>query len=329
MKCILFPVLLICGIALAHGSFAFADFPRYINYQGRLTDDQGDPMSDGEYEIAFQIYNAPVDGDLRWDFGSSMIEVTDGLFSKDLGPIPQYFFSGSELMYLAIIIEGQAIEPRTQLISVPYAFHSLRSDTAFFAYEVYQPANGCIASGYRSCAMGDSAHASHDYSFVWGGGGSTSSMRTGQFRVSASGGVRLDINEGKYFEFLSTGNPERLLVCSNGAYLSADGVWYDAPRRDRVERLQELNRSELINRIESLRITRWGRASGIDEHIGPMSEDFHAAFGVGDQDGIAAMDQAGIALAAIQALIKQNRSMSATIMSLQKRVEKLERATTD
>jgi hypothetical protein len=141
----------------------------------------------------------------------------------------------------------------------------------------------------------------------------------------------LDINEGEYFEFYESGVPARSLDCSNGAYLDADGIWCDAPKRDLVSRLNELNFSEILRGIESLEITRWSRDSGTDgiEHISPMPEDFHAAFGVGDKDGIAALDQAGIALAAIQELVRQNKSMSATIENLKQRIEKLEKAATD
>jgi hypothetical protein len=509
MKRTLILLTVICGMAMTLGSFAYADFPLYVNYQGRLTDDLGDPVADGDYEIAFQIYNAPVDGDELWNGGTATITVTNGLFSHKLGPIPQYFFSEGATTYLAITVEGEEIDPRTQLIAVPYAFHSLRSDTAFFAYEAYQPdgdwvvtgsdmysgvpgnvgigtpapqsklhvdgettidgpltvgqgnsnstadnivagysnvagaegaaalggsynrarglysvvtggggpddsdsnlttgtasniaggsrnvasgnyssvlggfmneaggfrscvitggentasadyaviaggysndASGvksfiagggensatseyafaagwnCNATGYSSFAMGHGASANHDGSFVWSDySGNASSNRSNQFKIDANGGVRLDINDGEYFEFYRTLVPARLLNCSNGAYLSYDGVWHDAPKRDLVKETVKLDRTQLLNKIASLPIKRWvtESAESGQSHISPMPEDFHKAFGVGSSAGIAAMDQAGIALAAIQELMRKNAELEAEVEELRAVVKRI------
>ncbi len=64
-------------------------------------------------------------------------------------------------------------------------------------------------------------------------------------------------------------------------------------------------------------------------HLGPMAEDFYAAFGLGtDPSHIAPSDKAGVALAAIQGLEATVRSVVAEkdrqIEAFQQRIEALE-----
>jgi hypothetical protein len=60
----------------------------------------------------------------------------------------------------------------------------------------------------------------------------------------------------------------------------------------------------VLNRLLALPITTWeyiGSAEGL--HLGPVAEDFKAAFGLaGDGQSIATVDADGVALAAIQGL---------------------------
>ena len=65
------------------------------------------------------------------------------------------------------------------------------------------------------------------------------------------------------------------------------------------------------------------------EHIGPMAQDFHAAFGVGaDDKHIATVDADGVALAAIQGLNQKVEgevtALRAENAALKQRLEKIE-----
>jgi hypothetical protein len=54
-------------------------------------------------------------------------------------------------------------------------------------------------------------------------------------------------------------------------------------------------------------------------HLGPMAQDFHSAFGLGDTDrAYDSIDAHGVALAAIKALYERSRDQDA-------RIERLER----
>jgi hypothetical protein len=72
-----------------------------------------------------------------------------------------------------------------------------------------------------------------------------------------------------------------------------------------------------------LPITRWTyRDSSEGTHIGPMAEDFHAAFSLGEDDQhIATVDADGVALAAIQGL---NEKLEAENAELKARLAAIE-----
>ena len=103
-----------------------------INYQGRLTNDSGDPL-DTTVMIMFNIFDE--EGHFFWGEGQSTT-VTDGLFNVILGvviPLPDTVFNGED-RYLGIIVGADPeLLPRTLLTSVPsaaYAHHASTADTA-------------------------------------------------------------------------------------------------------------------------------------------------------------------------------------------------------
>ena len=65
-----------------------------------------------------------------------------------------------------------------------------------------------------------------------------------------------------------------------------------------------LDVGEVLAKVVSLPVTRWSYRNAPGElHIGPMAQDFRAAFGLGENDTtIATIDADGVALAAIQGL---------------------------
>ncbi len=65
---------------------------------------------------------------------------------------------------------------------------------------------------------------------------------------------------------------------------------------------------DVLSKVQALPISSWQYRADKPEvrHLGPMAQDFHAAFGLGENDtGIAPADMAGVALAAIQAQQQQ------------------------
>jgi hypothetical protein len=74
--------------------------------------------------------------------------------------------------------------------------------------------------------------------------------------------------------------------------------------RNVKDNFKEVNATDILAKVNALPITRWNyRDDPATEHIGPVAQDFHAAFGLGTDDKhIATVDADGVALAAIQGL---------------------------
>jgi hypothetical protein len=67
-----------------------------------------------------------------------------------------------------------------------------------------------------------------------------------------------------------------------------------------------------------------GEAEGI-RHLGPMAQDFYAAFGLGDSERyINTLDADGVALAAVQGLYAKNQALEAENADLQTQIDGLE-----
>jgi hypothetical protein len=99
----------------------------------------------------------------------------------------------------------------------------------------------------------------------------------------------------------------RLLVTGGtvgAASLSYGGAWTNASSRSFKEGFTAVDPLDVLNRLLALPITTWqyiGSSEGL--HLGPVAEDFQAAFGLaGDGKTIATVDADGVAMAAIQGL---------------------------
>lgn len=74
--------------------------------------------------------------------------------------------------------------------------------------------------------------------------------------------------------------------------------------RDRKENFSDVDSQSVLQKVIDLPISQWNYKSDADTpHMGPMAQDFYAAFGVGPDDKhISTVDVDGVALAAIQGL---------------------------
>ena len=105
----------------------------------------------------------------------------------------------------------------------------------------------------------------------------------------------------------------------------------------------DINRKELITPIEphnilekiiDLPISEWSYLDDAVRHIGPMAQDFHAAFGVGkNETTISTIDADGVALAGIQALYekteRESREIRLKMKASRETIAKLEAENTD
>jgi hypothetical protein len=96
----------------------------------------------------------------------------------------------------------------------------------------------------------------------------------------------------------------------SGAYVGAhmfagDGAWQSFSDRNFKDHIESVDTSEVLKKLVALPIATWNWKSQTADfrHMGPMAQDFHAAFGLGSSDThISTVDADGVALAAIQGL---------------------------
>jgi hypothetical protein len=118
----------------------------------------------------------------------------------------------------------------------------------------------------------------------------------------------------------------------NGAYLTGGGTWTNGSSRDFKDNFAALDGTRLLSSIWSMPIESWTYRNSTERHIGPVAEDFVAAFDVGavrDSDGLrddhylAASDVAGVALAGVKELVERNRLLEQRVAELEAMVQRL------
>ena len=176
------------------------------------------------------------------------------------------------------------------------------------------------AAGDYSFAAGSRAKANHAGAFVWADAsnfGDTPSTNAHSVTMRAAGGYRLFSNTGRTL----------------GVYLAPNGgSWTSISDRNAKENFEPVNARGVLDKVAALPVSIWNYKSQTNgvRHIGPMAQDFKAAFSVGESDtGITTVDADGVALAAIQGLNQKlqeelNRR-DAENAELKQRLEALER----
>ena len=97
--------------------------------------------------------------------------------------------------------------------------------------------------------------------------------------------------------------------------------------RDAKANFAPVDGRKLLERLTAISIETWNyKAQDASiRHIGPMAQDFHEAFGVGeDERHITTIDADGVALAAIQGLYEIVKEKDARIAALEARLAALE-----
>ena len=176
-------------------------------------------------------------------------------------------------------------------------------------------------------AAGRNAIALHSGAFVWAdsNNGNLASTVNNSVTMRAAGGYRLFSNAG----------------ASAGVSLAASGTsWSVVSDRNQKKDLAPIDSRDVLEKLAAIPISRWHynwEQSGETPHLGPMAQDFKAAFYPGrDDKSITTLEADGVALAAIQGLNKKLEEREASLRSelkrraaenaeLKARLEKLER----
>jgi hypothetical protein len=162
------------------------------------------------------------------------------------------------------------------------------------------------ASGNGSFAAGLLARATHVGSFVWGNSGSftTDSFADLSFTVSAPGGARFYSTEDSFI----------------GPRLLSGGTdWVANSDSNLKTKVTVVDTRAILSKLSQLPVTEWEYKHNPDRrYIGPMAQDFHAVFGLGEDDkGIGTLDSDGVMYAAIQGLFEELKERDAKIEQLE------------
>jgi len=139
-----------------------------------------------------------------------------------------------------------------------------------------------------------------------------SSTVADQFLVRASGGVTMYTNSG---------------ATSGAALYPGSGSWTNLSDRNAKANFAPVDGVSILNTLAGIPIETWNynAQDAAIRHMGPMAQDFAAAFGLGENDTtINVVDADGVALAAIQGLYSVVQEKDAALTAQADRISALE-----
>jgi len=173
--------------------------------------------------------------------------------------------------------------------------------------------SGAIGGGYRNTVSaiyatvpgGTRSFATHIGSFVWSGDDSedTSSFGDNTFTVRAEGGVRFYTANGT----------------DTGPRVGVGGTDFIAVSDSNLKtKVTAVDPRAILAKLSQLPVTEWEyKHNPKRRYIGPMAQDFHATFGLGEDDkGIGTLDSDGVMYAAIQGLVEELKQRDKEIAEL-------------
>ncbi|HEY0035658.1 MAG TPA: tail fiber domain-containing protein [Longimicrobium sp.] len=190
---------------------------------------------------------------------------------------------------------------------------------------------GAFALGYRTTADADYSFAlgrmastnGFTGAFVWGDASINDSVQAtanNQFTVRARGGIRLRT---------STATGDNVGVNANtGCDIAGNsGVMSCASSRTLKEHFVAVGGEDVLTRIRRTPVTTWNYIGeeGNVRHMGPVAEDFHAAFGLGTNNTtIGHLDIDGVNFAGVKALEERTAKLQQDVADRDRRISDLE-----
>jgi len=109
--------------------------PGTINYQGRLLDNNGIPVTQADMTFVISIWSAASAGSKIYE-ETHGVDVDDGVYSFQIGggtggtPVwnPSGFFNTASPRFVQLVVNGEILSPRHQLLSAPFTLQSGNSD---------------------------------------------------------------------------------------------------------------------------------------------------------------------------------------------------------
>ncbi len=155
------------------------------------------------------------------------------------------------------------------------------------------------------------------------------SGQNAQIQIAKTGGTtsqwNLAASSGHFSLFRGDGVTQ--FYMSNFGNVYINGTLTQSSDVNAKRDLESIRPEEVLAKVLALPISTWAYKAGDPSirHMGPMAQDFYAAFGLGKDDkGISTMDTSGAAFGAIQGLHKLLSEKDRQIRALEERLRKLE-----
>jgi FG-GAP repeat. len=161
------------------------------------------------------------------------------------------------------------------------------------------------------------------YGTTWGMG-----IQSGVFysRIGTGGGFGWYAGGVHSDNTFDAGGGSVLMTLTSGG-LAVNGTFVSASDRNLKQDFSDVNSGAVLEKVAQLPIQTWAyKNDPSTKHLGPMAQDFYAAFAVGPDDKhITTVDESGVALAAIQGLNQKLEKQRAENAELKRRLEMLEK----
>jgi trimeric autotransporter adhesin len=173
---------------------------------------------------------------------------------------------------------------------------------------------GNEARGTGSLAAGARAIADFNGCFVWGDDsiGNVPCGAANRWKTKATGG---------YYLYTDTN-------LNHGAvYTQSTSAWQYVSDRNAKENFDPVRGGDVLEKLADVPVSTWSFKSDSThtKHMGPMAQDFHAAFKLGNSDrAIDTGDIIGVSIAAIKGLNDKVETLESENLELVRRLERLE-----
>ena len=162
-------------MSLLFTSWAFADLPPLIRYQGEAVDSQGVSL-EGPYTLTFRLYDAQTGGTTVWEETQPSVPLAGGYFSVLLGQVTPLSVDWSQPLWLSVQVNTDPeLAPRQQITSVPLAMVADRLAVPPATSNITDDTNRLVPSGAiilwdgASCPMGYQRISALDGKFLVSG----------------------------------------------------------------------------------------------------------------------------------------------------------------
>ena len=185
--------------------------------------------------------------------------------------------------------------------------------------------NNTASGSYATVGGGRDNTAAGNYSFVVGRRAKNNDTNhKGVFLFADS--TDADFNSTMANEFAARANGGFRFVSSSGTCTTTGGGWSCTSDRNAKTNFAMVDARQVLLKVTGLPIQTWSfKDNTAIRHMGPMAQDFYAAFGLGQDDKtISTIDLDGVALASIQGLYHLLQEKDAEIAVLEKQVATLQ-----